>query len=263
MLVVFGFGLIIGSFLNVVIYRYNTGQSIVSGRSACGVCGKKLLWYELVPVLSFVFQRGRCRDCGTRVSWQYPVVELATALLFTGAFYMHGLSGLFVVDAAVFSLLIVIFVYDLKHKIIPNGCVYPFIGLALAVVLTRFVFGESRHLIAYDLAAGVLIAGFFFILWAVSRGRWLGFGDVKLALGIGWFLGLAKGVSAIIIGFWLGAIVGVILIALSRMHTLTIGGVSLTFSRKSELPFAPFLIIGLIIAYFFGIDVLQLHLFLA
>ena len=138
-------GAIIGSFLNVVVLRYNTGQS-VEGRSACPVCGKPLHWYELIPVLSFVFLRGRCSECRTRISWQYPAVEFGTALLFFFSYQKSiGVSGLtgasiamFAFYAVAWSLLIVMAAYDLRHKILPDGLTLAFAALALGgLVATR------------------------------------------------------------------------------------------------------------------------------
>ncbi|MFA5291257.1 MAG: prepilin peptidase, partial [Candidatus Paceibacterota bacterium] len=129
--VFFFFGLVIGSFLNVVILRYQTGRGL-SGRSGCFSCGKKLNWYELIPILSFFFQRGRCRGCQSKISWQYPIVELLTGLLFA-LIYWH-LAGAWpevIFYCLIASLLIVITAYDLKHQIIPDQFVFAFILLSL------------------------------------------------------------------------------------------------------------------------------------
>jgi len=115
-------GLIVGSFLNAVIYRLDSGESIVKSRSHCPKCGHVLAWYELVPIFSFVIQGGKCRECKGGISWQYPIVELATAILFVLVLY-YNLPLLYTLTIS--SLLMVIFVYDLKHYIIPDKIIYP------------------------------------------------------------------------------------------------------------------------------------------
>jgi leader peptidase (prepilin peptidase) / N-methyltransferase len=264
-IIVFLFGLIIGSFLNVVIYRYNTGYSL-GGRSKCGSCSYQLTWIDLVPVVSYLMLRGRCRQCGAQISMQYPVVELLTGLLFAGAYVMHGISTLFILDIIIFSILIVIFFYDLKHKIIPDLLVYLFIGLSLlrlAVLVSQSTYGLLMH----DLMFGIIVAAFFFLLWLISQGRWIGLGDAKLVLGIGWFLGLVYGLSALLLAFWIGAIVGLALMFIGnnpgRFRAITSHWSFLgNISRKTEIPFAPFLILGLWIVYFFHFDLVGLNYFL-
>jgi leader peptidase (prepilin peptidase) / N-methyltransferase len=264
-------GLVVGSFLNVVAFRYNTGMTM-RGRSYCFSCGKKLHWYELIPVLSFFVQRGRCRQCGAKISYQYLLVELLTGTLFLGLFLeVYSASTLHVYSALstlyyvlVFSLLVVILVYDFRHKIIPDGLVYTFITLSfLFVVLSTYNGGFTRETM-YHLIAGPLLFTFFFLLWFISRGTWMGFGDAKLALGMGWFLGLVGGISAVVLAFWIGAAVGVLMLLIQKLpassfvHRLFLFRGLNTLTIKSEIPFAPFLILGLWLVFFFQIDVLQL-----
>ena len=239
---VFLFGTIIGSFLNVVIFRYNTNFSL-GGRSFCLYCGKELKWYELIPLFSFLALKGRCLTCKSRLSVQYPLVEFFTGTLFLLSFiytrdYMWGnffyfLAYLFIVV----SIMVVIFVYDLRHKIIPDGFVFVFIALSLVRPIAFPYLGEN---ILWALLAGPLLALPFAFLFFVSSGRWMGFGDAKLALGMGWFLGIWRGGIAILFSFWIGAIISIILLFLSSKQ----------FTMKSEIPFAPFLIIGMAIATF-------------
>ena len=271
----FVFGTIIGSFLNVVILRFHTGVSL-GGRSGCFSCGKKIPWHDLVPILSFLRLRGRCRSCRSKLSVQYPLVEFITGLLFLGVFFkyvssfsflseFYTLYSLFYLDLAVLSLLVVIAVYDLRHKIIPDLLVFLFGAMSLVRLFISSVIFTSPHFPnALDLLAGPVLALPIAFLWFVSGGKWIGLGDAKLALGIGWFLGFSLGVSALVLGFWFGAIVGVFLICLSKLSDfrlfyrllLKVGGRRLTM--KSEIPLAPFLILGLLVAYFFRIDVVGL-----
>jgi prepilin signal peptidase PulO-like enzyme (type II secretory pathway) len=248
---VFLFGTIIGSFLNVVIYRLGTGSSIAHGRSMCFSCGNTLSWYELIPVLSFLAQHGKCRKCKSKISWQYPAVETTTGLLFLLTFWEFN-SQIFqmVFYWVIMAVLVVIAVYDLRHKIIPNGFVYAFTALALVQLIW------TLNVQIWDWWAGPILFLPFAGLWAVSRGTWMGFGDAKLAWGIGWFLGLYAGTSAIILSFWIGALWGLGLIALSHIHKLLPG--KKAFTMKSEIPFGPFLVLGTLLVFFFNIDVFSL-----
>lgn len=262
--ILFLLGLFIGSFLNVVIVRYNTGRTIATGRSMCFSCGRTLAWYELIPVISFVLQGGKCRGCKSKVSWQYPLVEFTTGILFALiAAYLpvvQGSGGELLYYLTVACILVVIAVYDIKHKIIPNFFAYLFAFLALAHLAVSAgsvaMFLHPPYL--YTLLAGPAFALPFAALWFVSGGRWIGLGDAKLALGIGWFLGLALGGSAIILSFWIGAAVGVLLIAASRIHARFIRGAQ--FSLKSEIPFGPFLILGTLIVLFTHFNLFEFNI---
>ncbi len=266
-------GAIVGSFLNVVILRYHTGKTLL-GRSHCSSCGRVIAWHDLIPILSFFLLRGRCRFCKSKLSVQYPLVEMATALLFLGVSLRYSALFsspyplpatyylIFLIDLLSFCLLVVITAYDLKHKIIPNLIVYLFVSISFirTVMLT-----PTANLIHFSglvhLLDGPLVALPLFLLWLFSRGRWIGLGDAKLSLGIGWFLTLLPAVSAEVIGFWIGAIVGLLLIAVSKLEHTPLA--RRLFSRwrlspvtlKSEMPLAPFLIIGLALVYFWGFDV--------
>jgi prepilin signal peptidase PulO-like enzyme (type II secretory pathway) len=271
-------GLLVGSFLNVVILRFGTGLPISKGRSMCPSCGKTLRWYELVPVFSFIFQRGKCTECSSPISWQYPIVELDTAVLFACvtirqyalypvySSFSHGLlfSALFVVYYwIIVSLLVVIAVYDFRHKIIPNKLVYTFILLSLAK-LALFFYCLKVNPFAfpyiYDVLAPFILFLPFWFLWKVSDGRWIGFGDGKLAFGIGALLGFIGGISAIILGFWIGAAFCLIALALQQL----LPRMTAKLAWGSEVPLAPFLIIGAFIVLFSHPDVLSLsHFFSA
>ncbi len=250
---IFILGTIIGSFLNVVIYRLGTGVSVARGRSMCFSCGKTLKWYELIPVASFLLQRGKCRTCKSKISWQYPIVEIVTGLLFLFTWMLGVQMAEVFFLWVIMAILIVIAVYDLRHKIIPNSFVYAFIALSVLLLIWKQGF---QVFTMWDFYAGPILFLPFAGLWAVSRGAWMGFGDAKLAWGIGWFLGLYAGVSAIILSFWIGAVWGLSLIALS--HTQQLFGKRKRFTMKSEIPFGPFLIIGTLLVFFFNINVFSL-----
>lgn len=250
----FVFGLIIGSFLNVVILRFNTEKSL-GGRSACMVCQKTLSWYELIPVFSFLGLKGRCQTCQTKISIQYPLVELITGVLFAALFLKFqdlfffntlAFSFTYAFYAVAFSLLIVIATYDIKHKIIPDS-----FSLALGILgfIGLFFFnsyGFYPHIPSMlEFLSGIIIAIPFALFWVVSRGAWMGLGDAKLAVGLGWLLGLSRALSGAVVAFWIGAIIGLSLVIFSRKHNM-----------KSEIPFAPYLVLGTILAFLF-----ELHLF--
>jgi leader peptidase (prepilin peptidase) / N-methyltransferase len=238
LVILFLVGLIIGSFLNVLILRLNTGESIVFGRSRCFTCGRILEWYELIPVLSFIAQRGKCRKCGSKISWQYPLVEFTSGIVFllVGIKVLPDIYSL-VYWLTIWSILLAIAGYDLRHKIIPNPLVYMFIILAFFGMVIRW----SEYIIAIDfLIAGLAAFSFFAALWYFSRGKWMGFGDAKLALGLGWILGPTEGPLGIMFAFWLGALVAIPLLILQKR------------GMKSELPFAPFLVLGPFVAWLVG-----------
>lgn len=248
-------GLIVGSFLNVVILRYNTGRSL-AGRSGCFSCRHRLSWYELIPVVSFFGQHGRCRHCGSKISWQYPLVELLTGLLFALSVWRFFPSWSAVIFSAVISsLLLVIVVYDLRHGIIADGPTFWFVLLAILspfFLLAADVFSLSAagEQIFFNLLAGFTFFAAFFLLWYLSRGRAIGFGDAKLAFGLGAILGFQGGLNALMWAFWWGAIVGLALIFISRLGKK--GHLGRKYSIKSEIPFAPFLALGFYLFWFFG-----------
>ena len=261
--VVFLFGLAIGSFLSAVIYRLEKGESALHGRSYCPHCKHLLAWYDLIPLLSFLFLKGRCRYCNQGIPLQDPFVELATALLFVALAWSVlpnlsvGVENLISLSFplsfpqvlellylwAVASGLLVVFVYDLKHYLIPDTIVY----LAIGLVFLHHVLGNSEALLSLVLA-GVGAAAFFLAIYLVSKGKWMGFGDVKLALLLGLFVGWPAILVALFSAFCLGALVGVVLIAFKKK------------GLKSEVPFAPFLIVGTAIAFFFGSNILNWYL---
>lgn len=239
----FVFGAVVGSFLNVVILRYNTGESIVYISSHCFSCRKKLSWYELVPIFSFLIQKGKCRKCKSKISWQYPIVEMLAGVIFTLVAQKIFDFPAVLYYWLTFSLLIVISAYDFRHKIIPNLLVYILIFLAFC------------HWLAIDKAAlDVLLTGLgffilFFGIWFFSKGRWMGLGDAKLALFIGLFLGLEKGLAAFFLSFWIGALLSIfLLLFLPKKFTL-----------KSRIPFGPFLVLGAALAFLLGENILRLY----
>jgi prepilin signal peptidase PulO-like enzyme (type II secretory pathway) len=252
LIISFIFGTLIGSFLNVVSLRYNTGMGL-GGRSKCFSCGKTLTWKELIPLASFAMQKGSCAKCKSKISWQYPLVEFFSGAIFVLIlFKFPPLDVVTAIHTALYlfitCLMIVITVYDMKHKIIPDPLVYMFDIVALLAALFFQVGATSTlgfHLSLWGLLAGPICALPFAAIWYFSKGKWMGFGDSKLILGIGWLLGLSAGFSAIAIAFWIGAAVSVIWM-MSRFGKL---------KAHYEIPFAPYLILGMYVVLLFNINV--------
>ena len=234
------FGAILGSFLNALLFRYNTGRSVMHGRSQCMRCGHTLQWYDLILVLSWVFLLGRCRYCGAKVSVQYPLVEAVAAMLVAGVFILHPEPLRFALDTLLWLTLLFVLVYDLRHQIIP------WLAIGIISVLGFISFLFTTDLSVWAFLSGPLVAAPLLFISLVSRGRWMGWGDGLIELGLGWILGLTAGYTALACAFWSGALVGIALLALNRAYTI-----------KSEVPFAPFLILGAGIAYFFHADLFQ------
>lgn len=254
------FGLIIGSFINVLVLR--RGALSLSGRSHCFSCGAQIHWYDNLPVLSWLLLRGRCRTCRSGISVQYPLVEALTAALFAAAAHGSGEdllalslldAGLLLLQGAFIALLVAISVYDMRHTIIPDAWSYLAALCALAIALL-----ERPENILFTLLAGPAAAAPLFFLWYVSRGRWMGLGDPKLALSIGFFLGPIYGLMAVFYAFIVGAVVSVFIL-LPLPHVLAFAqkqgirlwhGSGARFTMKSEVGFGPFLALAFFIVWF-------------
>ena len=179
----FVFGTIVGSFLNVVINRLEIKESIIRRRSYCLFCKKTLNWYELIPILSFFLQKRKCRKCKNIIASQYPLVEIATGLIFVLILnFQFTVSTIFLLLISCF--LIIIFVYDLKHYLVLDKIIYPAIVLVFLYNLFYSLF------IVHYLLAGLIGGGFFLFIVLMSRGKWMGMGDVKIGVLMGLLLGL-------------------------------------------------------------------------
>ena len=232
--------LAIGSFLNVVVARVPIGRSVVHPPSACMECSKEIAWYDNVPVLSWLVLRGRCRNCGTSISWRYPAVELSTALLVAACFWKFGFSW----DAAVASffciVLVVLSAIDIDRRIVPNKIVLP---AAVIVLAAQTVLHPSVEWLAAGLGASL-----FLLLAALAYPRGMGMGDVKLCLLLGFFLG-----RTVPIAMFAGMVSALIPAAvLFARHG--------SAARKMAIPFAPFLALGGLLALFAGHSLLHAYL---
>lgn len=221
---IFILGTAIGSFLNVVIARLKSQESIFKNRSHCPFCNKKLNWQELVPILSFIVQGGKCKNCKERISWQYPLVEFFTGLSFLLIFIYQLPIFIYLITC----FLIILFVYDLKHYLVPDKIIYPAILVAGIWYLVSSIQNTSYQLLNTILA--VLIGGgFFLIIVLISKGKWMGIGDIKIGILMGLLLGWDLLFVALFLAFLIGAIVSIVLLILKKK------------SLKSEIPFGPFL----------------------
>jgi leader peptidase (prepilin peptidase) / N-methyltransferase len=239
-------GLTIGSFLNVCIYRLPKRESIVWPASHCTACNRPLAWFENIPVLSWLALRGRCRTCGARISAVYPLVELTTGVVFAGAAIIYGLSPLLFVRLAFACALIVLFVIDLQHRILPNVITLP--GIAAGFVASVFLPpGWLSSLIGIIVGGGILfaIAEAYYRLRGIEG---LGMGDVKMLAMIGAVLGWPLMLLTLVLASFAGSVVGVGLMASGR------GGM------QAALPFGTFLALGALVAAVAGDPILSWYL---
>jgi prepilin signal peptidase PulO-like enzyme (type II secretory pathway) len=255
---IFIFGLVVGSFLNCVIYRLETGESFLKGRSYCPHCEHVLSWKDLIPIFSFLILKGKCRYCKKKISLQYPLVELFTGILF--AFTTYNLQPttpqetiILAFQLFVVSCLVIIFVFDLKHYLIPDKIIYPAITIAF---LNRILTSNIEHLtltsniehLTSNLILGIFPSLFFLAIILISHETWMGLGDFKLSILMGIFLTWPKILVALFFAFFSGAAVGLFLIFLKRK------------TMKSQIPFAPFLVSGTFFAMFFGNEIIDWYL---
>ncbi|MDZ7576703.1 MAG: prepilin peptidase [Candidatus Nanopelagicales bacterium] len=243
-------GLIVGSFLNVVIWRVPRGESVVSPGSACPACGHAIRAWDNVPVLSWLLLRGRCRDCGAGISVRYPLVELGTGLLFASLAWQFGFSWALPAFLYFAGIAIALSLIDLDTKRLPNVIVLPSYAVAAALLLVPALAYGAWPQYLHALAGAVALFAFYFVLaWIYPAG--MGFGDVKLAgvlgLYLGW-LGWGPLIVGAFAGFAIGAVVGVILIAARRA------------GRKTGIPFGPFMLLGALIAVFAGDPLADVYL---
>ncbi|MCX6779243.1 MAG: prepilin peptidase [Candidatus Magasanikbacteria bacterium] len=236
----FVFGALIGSFLNVVALRLPSEERFWRGRSHCVFCNKLLHWFELIPLVSFLWQGGKCRDCKKNISWRYILIEIATGGLFSGTYYFLSGQSLFyfwptlICYLIIISVLEIIFLIDLKEGIIFDLLIWPFIVL----ILVFWILSGANWLIF--LLSGLGCAAFFGAQYLLSRGKWIGAGDIGLGFLLGAWLGFPAILVALFFSYVVGALIGLVLIILKKK------------SWASSLPFAVFLIPGAFFALFWG-----------
>ncbi len=263
-------GMLVGSFLNVVALRFNTGKSL-GGRSGCFSCGAQLNWRQLIPIFSWVFQKGRCHNCSSHISAMYVFGEGITALIFglIGARGVIAGVNFFTIDYliatlflfVVFSILIVVFLYDIRHKIIPDPLSLTFAILAfISLFFFDFEFGVFNFVglqipNVWSLLSGIIVPLPFVILWIISKGAWLGLGDPKLMVGMGLLFGITQGFSSVFVSFWIGALFALSVVIVNKLFKKTLLHSGKKSIMKEEVPFAPFLIFGTLITLVFNINI--------
>ncbi|HHX58411.1 MAG TPA: prepilin peptidase [Candidatus Moranbacteria bacterium] len=255
----FFLGLIFGSFANVLIDRGQRKESL-TGRSKCDSCNHQLRWLENIPVISFLFLRGRCSSCKNKINWQYPLVELVMAIQFSFVgwyVFSNKIDYSLVLWQLIFLitisfLLLVIFIWDFKYLIIPNGMVA--IGLAVTFFWKIFIFKKEaldpwdvNNSLWQSILGGLVVSGFFYLLWLFSRGRWIGGGDVKLGAWLGFLVGWKMTYFFLLLTYLSGAIVAIILLLTKRKK------------MSSQVPFGPFLIFSATIILFWQQEILNLY----
>ena len=241
-LVVFVFGLVVGSFCNVVIYRLPQGESIISPGSRCPSCRTPIRPWDNIPLISYLLLRGRCRACKEPFSLRYPSVELVSGVLYVLLWFKLGFNMPFAVYAALTSTLLTVALIDYDHKIIPNTITLPGLVIGLGLSLWGLPITPLTSLL------GILLGGVFFYLIALVSKGGMGGGDIKLIAMIGAFLGWQGAFFTILSGALLGSLVGVSLMVMGKK------------GRKDKVPFGPFLSVGAILFILWGDDLIHWYL---
>jgi leader peptidase (prepilin peptidase)/N-methyltransferase len=256
-LIAFFFGSIVGSFLNVLILRLPREQSI-GGRSHCNSCKRQLETIDLIPIFSYILLRGKCRTCKARISLRYFIIEFITGGLFVLSYFLiepTNFSALTILFRTWFILavLIVVFVIDLEHMLILDKIVFPASLIVLGINLLVDILSGIKIFSLSSLTGGgflmsILISGSFYLLWFISRGRWIGFGDVKFMLFLGLALAWPKALVSLFIAFVSGGVLGIILLASGKQK------------MQSKLPLGTFLSVGMAVALLWGKPILHWYL---
>jgi len=258
-ILIFILGTIAGSFINCLVWRINNKETIL-GRSYCPKCKHGLGFFDLFPLISFAWLKASCRYCKEKISWQYPLIEILVGLVFVFVYQFTGFDLLsndfanikfyeLIFRFILSTLLMAAFLYDLKYYIIPDRITFSGIGLIFLWIVSAFFLGyyTEMQMLGF-IFSGLGSAFFLFLIWFLSQGKAMGFGDVKLVFLLGLFLGWPLIIPGLFISFFLGALIGVLLIAFKKKK------------MKSEVPFGPFLIIGTYISLAWGQSILFWYL---
>ena len=244
------FGMLIGSFLNVVAYRIPLGRSVISPPSACPECGHQIRWKDNIPVVSWMLLRGRCRDCGARISVRYPIVEAATGVLFAGTYLVIGPVWVLPAYLLFIATTVVLVLTDLDHKRIPNRILYPATVVTVVLLTAGAAVDGTLAAVPRALAGGGVYFGLLLLIALAARGGF-GMGDVKLSFLLGILLGFQSWAalwSGIFLAFLTGGVVSLLLLITKRK------------GRKDAIPFGPPLIVGAWIALVWGRQLVEWYL---
>lgn len=241
-------GLIIGSFLNVVIFRLPNGESIVFPPSHCQRCKKKLTPLELIPLFSYLFLKGRCKGCGEKISPRYPFIELLNGLLYLIIFYINGIALDTLFAFGLVSLLIVVTFIDLDHLLIPNKITASILVWVVGQSLIQLLLNQSNLSDLLDRIYGLLIGGGLFLLIAIVTKGAMGGGDIKLMGALGYYFGFAHTLGLIFFSFIIGGALSIILVSVKIK------------SRKDMIPFGPFICLAAMIMMVFGESIIDWYI---
>lgn len=250
---IIGLGLIFGSFLTMVLARLNTGRSW-GGRSSCMTCRHALAWYDLIPIMSFLCAGGRCRYCRAPIGLQYFLMEVLAVAWVTTVWLLVGWGSQFIILGLTGGVLLLLSFYDIRHMIIPDRLVLVLVILTLLGILFA---GGSLPVYAEFATLGtwvnriIALVGIplpFFILWLVTKGQAMGFGDIKLMAWVGFSLGIVGGIEALLLAVWLGGLCGLVVLVLRGLSTTRLfTSPRLKYAlQESHIPFGPFLALGYI-----------------
>ena len=265
---IFLFGLIIGSFINCLIWRLRKEESIL-GRSYCPKCKKQIAWYDNIPILSFIALQGKCRHCGKAISWQYPAVELITGVLFVVAVicnlipqYIAGWGNdinliqitnyklliTIIRDWFLISVMIIVFIYDLRWYLILDVVALP--ACAIILILNLIINIQCFQCVQWTqwLISGIIGGSFFLIQFIISRGKWIGGGDIRLGLLMGLALGWPNIITAIFLAYLIGSVVGIGLLMASKKKW------------GSKLPLGVFLSVATVVVLFWGERIVEWYM---
>ncbi len=269
-ILLFVFGTFIGSYINVVGTRYSREDGFGKsnfGRSRCPHCSKQLTWFELIPIISFVLQGARCRGCREKLSLGYPFVEIVAGLIFAFVPWVLGYSVPSLIWIAIFLIFLLISIIDFRLRIIPDKLNLLIVVFGVLLIVFRYVSGEygtgltvegtflgsyalifwfwGQNIFINHLVGTLSAATFFWLIYFISRGRAMGFGDVKLATAVGVLMGWPDAALALVFAFVLGGAAGALLLITNKKD------------MKDAVPFGPYIVAGVALVFFFGHDIIS------
>jgi leader peptidase (prepilin peptidase) / N-methyltransferase len=273
-ILVFLFGAALGSFICVVAGRYGTGLPFIKGRSVCFSCNTELKSKDLFPIFSFLFLKGKCRYCQSKIPKETFFTEIVMGILSVLAALKVGLfvsyfslllTTNYLLLTFIFATILLISVYDLKHFIIPDSFLISLFVFSLIYLFFFPVFNSpllltTYYLLLWNLLSGIILTIPFLLIFVVSKGTWFGLGDVKYIAVFGFLLGFSTGLSAIVLAFWVGAAFSIIAMLLKKVApNINLPLLRNNLTIKSEIPFGPFISIGIIASLYFGLDIFHIH----
>lgn len=262
-------GCIVGSFLNVVALRQETGKDL-GGRSHCPHCNHQLSWYELIPVVSFLIQGGKCRNCRKKISLRYIGIELFTGILFflTTLFFIKTYSSLSIIAPIWFFVPLVLLlitisyvalmvVYDIQTQTVPLVWFIGLVFFSSIYLISLYISGAASSvpswLTIWFHGSGIGVALPFLALWLISQGKWIGFADIEIMAWMGMFFGVHQGISAVVTSFYLGSIFGIFFILYKLIKRIPYSHI-----RRTAIPFVPFLFLGWFVTLVYQFDIINL-----